>query len=226
MSIWKKVQSVNAAETQKIREEMVCSQLERRGIRNSSVLQIMREIPRELFIPPDKQKQAYFDGALSIGLGQTISQPYIVALMTEGLELSANNVVLEVGTGSGYQTAILSRLCRWVYTIERLETLSKAAGQRLLDLGIDNVTLLVGDGSVGFAEEALYDGIIVTAAAPQAAEVLCRQLTPGGRLVIPVGDRDQQALYQIRRGIHGFTRKQLCNCIFVPLLGKEGWEED
>jgi len=202
---------------------MVRFQIEQRGIHASRVLEAMREIPRELFVPANLESQAYHDGALSIGLRQTISQPYIVALMTEALELRGGEKVLEIGTGSGYQAAILARLARWVYTIERLERLSNDAVRRLEKLGVSNVTFLLGDGTLGFAPESPYDGIIVTAAAPDVPPSLQRQLHEGGRLVIPIGDRYQQVLYQfIRRG-EQLVRRRLCDCVFVPLIGQEGW---
>lgn len=205
------------------RDEMVRFQIEQRGIHASRVLEAMREIPRELFVPADLESQAYHDGALSIGLRQTISQPYIVALMTEALELRGGEKVLEIGTGSGYQAAILARLARWVYTIERLERLSNDAVRRLEKLGVSNVTFLLGDGTLGFAPESPYDGIIVTAAAPDVPPSLQRQLNEGGRLVIPIGDRYQQVLYQFIRQGEQLVRRRLCDCVFVPLIGQEGW---
>lgn len=215
---------MDAEESRRRRDQMIHLQIEHRGIHDPAVLHAMRIIPRELFVPPERQSEAYWDGALSIGMGQTISQPYIVALMTYSLELRKEDVVLEVGTGSGYQTAILSRLCRWVYTIERLEALSQEAGKRLEQLHIENVTLLCGDGTLGFSPEAPYQGIIVTAAAPHVPQSLCNQLAPGGRMVIPVGDRSQQVLYQIRRQGDEFVRRNLGSCVFVPLIGQEGWD--
>jgi len=215
---------MDPAESQRKRDEMVRFQIESRGIRSPLVHQAMREIPRELFLPENKQDAAYYDGALSIGWGQTISQPYIVALMTEALELKPEDNVLEVGTGSGYQAAILARLCRRVYTMERLESLSEAAAARLGALGIENVTFLKGDGSLGYAPEAPFEGIIVTAAAPKTPEALRAQLSPdAGRLVIPVGDRMHQVLYRIRRSGQQYSDKRLCDCVFVPLVGEEGW---
>lgn len=202
---------------------MIRFQIEQRGIHAPRVLEAMREVPREFFVPADQESQAYHDGALSIGLRQTISQPYIVALMTEALELRGDEKVLEVGTGSGYQTAILARLGRWVYTIERLGRFLTEAVGRLEKLGASNVTFLPGDGTLGFAPEAPYDGIIVTAAAPDIPPSLDRQLSEGGRLVIPLGDRYQQVLYRFTRRGGQLVRKRLCDCVFVPLIGQEGW---
>ena len=216
---------MDSAESRRRREEMVRFQLESRGIRDPRVLDAMREIPREVFLPEGKEHDAYWDGALPIGHGQTISQPYIVALMTEALELKAEDKVLEVGTGSGYQAAILARLCRWVYTIERLGALSQPVGERLGWLGISNVTLLTGDGTLGYKEEAPYDGIIVTAAAPHMPRPLFEQLAEGGRLVIPEGGRSHQVLFQIRKREGQQERQRLCDCVFVPLVGQEGWEK-
>jgi protein-L-isoaspartate(D-aspartate) O-methyltransferase len=207
------------------REKMVRQQIEARGIRDPRLLEVMRDIPREIFVPPRVINQAYWDGALSIGRGQTISQPYIVALMTEALKAGPDDVVLEIGTGSGYQAAILARLCRWVYTMERVPELHQESARRLQELGLDNITFLAGDGSLGFPPKAPYQGIMVTAACPEAPPALLNQLDDGGRLVVPTGSRDHQVLYQITRRGDQFDHHRLCGCVFVPLIGEQGWPE-
>jgi protein-L-isoaspartate(D-aspartate) O-methyltransferase len=201
-----------------LRREMVEWQLRDRGIRSASVLRVMAEIPREKFIAPDQELAAYEDRALAIDCGQTISQPYIVALMTEALQLTGVEHVLEIGTGSGYQTAILSRLAHDVVSIERHAALSQQAAHVLCELGCHNVTLLVGDGSVGYAAGAPYDRIIVTAAAEQLPPALWNQLRERGILVIPLGPEMQQYLMALHK-IGGQPREvTLCPCRFVPLI--------
>jgi protein-L-isoaspartate(D-aspartate) O-methyltransferase len=203
---------------------MVQDQLERRGLRDERVLDAMRTLPRHHFIPHDRVHLAYRDQAVPLEQGQTISQPYMVAAMTEALALRPHDRVLEIGTGSGYQTAIIAELAAEVFTIERLPSLTETAEYTLRDLGIGNVEFRVGDGSMGWPEEAPFDGIMVTAGAPAPPESLTSQLSPeGGRLVIPVGDREIQTLYRYTRTGEEITREDYMACRFVPLLGEEGW---
>lgn len=206
------------------RARMVARQLRRRHIRDEEVLAAMGEVPREHFLPRERRGMAYQDRALPLTGGQTMSQPYMVAAMTEALELSAGQRVLEIGTGSGYQTAILARLAAEVFTIERLPWLAALARERLRDAGCDNVRTRVGDGTLGWAEEAPFDAILVAAAAPAAPPSLEEQLRPdGGRMVVPVGSRRIQRLVRIRRSPAGTTTERLMECAFVPLMGAEGW---
>jgi len=199
--------------------------LERRGIRDRRVLDAIERTRRDLFVPEELKDQAYVDEALPIGLGQTISQPYIVALMTESLGLKGDEKVLEVGTGSGYQAAVLAQLCSHVVTVERLKELSDKAEQRLRSLGFHNVDFYVGDGSLGVPEQAPYDGILVTAAAPDVPEPLLDQLKEGGRLVIPVGSEDLQSLKVIRKLKGLLVTRHLCDCRFVKLIGQAAWPD-
>jgi len=192
-------------------------------VRDERVLEAMRKVPRHVFVPPDLVDEAYEDHPLSIGKGQTISQPYIVALMTEALELEGNEKVLEVGTGSGYQTAILAELAREVYSIERIPELARDAERRLEDLGYTNVHIKVGNGTLGWPEEAPFDAIMVTAGAPKVPGPLKAQLADGGRLVIPVGSEFHQVLYRVKRQKDTFSEEALTSCVFVPLVGEEGW---
>ena len=205
------------------REQMLRKQLRGRGIRDRRVLGAMAKVPRERFVPEDYRNEAYSDRALSIGWGQTISQPYIVALMTEALELSGPEKVLEIGTGSGYQTAILAELAGQVFSVERCPELSAGAATVLAELGHSSVTLKVGDGSLGWPEEAPFDRIIVTAAAAECPRSLFGQLEEGGVLVIPVGQQDYQTLQAIRKVDGRPQRRDLSACRFVPLLGAQGW---
>ena len=193
------------------------------GIRDERVLSAMARVPRHLFVPPKLLPYAYDDRPLPIGAGQTISQPYIVALSTQALELSPTDRVLEIGTGSGYQTAILAELAGGVYTIERIPELSQLARERLLSLGNENVRFRVGDGTKGWPEAAPFDAILVTAAAPTAPKSLLDQLAEDGRMVIPIGGRQHQDLYLFRKRARGLERVYLCPCTFVPLIGEEGW---
>ena len=202
------------------RHRMVTEQLSRRGLTDPNVLATMDSIPRELFVPEQLASNAYTDRALPIADGQTISQPLIVAMMTEALELSGTEKVLEIGTGSGYQAAVLSRLSRHVVSMERHADLSQTALQTLDQLGCDNVSLRIGDGSLGWPEEAPYDRIIVTAAAPRCPTALWQQLNIGGLIVIPVGPYDAQILQQIRKLGDGAARTiDITSCRFVPLIG-------
>jgi protein-L-isoaspartate(D-aspartate) O-methyltransferase len=194
-------------------------QLRRRGIRDTRVLRAIELVPRELFVDPAFADHAYQDIALPIECGQTISQPYVVAFMTEKLELDPGQIVLEIGTGSGYQAAVLSHLCRHVFTVERWRELQKAADRRFAELGIVNVTTIIGDGWLGWPPQAPYDRIIVTAAAPEAPKALLDQLKVGGRMIIPLGEtRDTQSLVQIDRMDAGLAREPLLPVRFVPLV--------
>ena len=209
------------------RSKMVESQLRARGIRNNDVLRAMEKIPRHLFIDEGLLDRAYADGPLPIGERQTISQPYMVALMTEALSLSGTDKVLEIGTGSGYQTAILSELADRVLSIERFASLASKARKALDSLNYYNVLIRVGDGTCGWNEEAPFDAIIVTAGAPDVPEPLKKQLAPGGRLVIPVGDRHVQTLLRITRLSEkpdDMKTENLGGCRFVDLVGEHGWK--
>jgi protein-L-isoaspartate(D-aspartate) O-methyltransferase len=194
-------------------------QLRRRGIRDTGVLRAIERVPREMFVDPAFAGHAYQDIALPIECGQTISQPYIVAFMTEKLELDRNHKVLEIGTGSGYQAAVLSHLCRRVYTVERWRELQKSADRRFAALGITNVTTIIGDGWLGWPPQAPFDRIIVTAAAAEAPRALVEQLKVGGRMIIPLGeDRDRQSLVQIDKSADGLTEVSVLPVRFVPLM--------
>ncbi len=207
------------------RARMVHDQLRLRGITDLRVLAVMGQIPRELFIPDDVRAEAYNDGPLPIGEGQTISQPYIVALMTQSLHLQGDERVLEVGTGSGYQTAILAKLAGEIYTIELHEPLAAQARKVLEGIGITNVQFGIGDGSQGWPQVAPYDAIIVTAASPQMPEPLMQQLAPEGRIVIPLGWRTDQELECWQRRGEAWHIERLSPVRFVPLVGKWGWRE-
>ncbi|CAD7773539.1 Protein-L-isoaspartate O-methyltransferase [Candidatus Methanoperedenaceae archaeon GB50] len=208
------------------REWMVRDQIEARGIKDKRLLKVMRKIPRHLFVDEALRDQAYNDYPLPIGEGQTISQPYIVALMTEALELKGQEKVLEIGTGSGYQTAILAELAQSVFTIERVPTLMQRAKAILDSLGYFNVAYKTGNGTLGWPEVAPFQGIIVTAAAPEIPQPYVEQLDIGGKLVIPLGDKFSQVLYKIMKLPDGRIKKEyLCGCRFVPLVGIYGWSE-
>ncbi len=206
------------------RARMVEKQLVRRGIRDERVLEAMSAVPRHRFVGDEVRASAYADCPLPIGMGQTISQPYMVALMTECLAPGPEGRVLEIGTGSGYQTAVLAGLAGTVYSVERIGELSEHAREVLDELGILNVKLSVHDGTKGWPESAPYDGIIVTAGAPRVAETLTAQLVAGGRLVIPVGGERSQDLLVVRRSERGIETKSVCGCVFVPLVGENGWD--
>jgi len=199
-------------------------ELELRGIADARVLDAIEETRRDLFVPEAIRAAAYEDSALPIDNGQTISQPYIVALMTQELELSGDEKVLEVGTGSGYQAAILARLCRQVVTIERIPTLSESALRVLAEIGIHNVILLQGDGTLGNPQHAPYERVIVTASAPSIPKPLYDQLMPGGRLVAPIGDETMQELVRVEKTDSGPKTTILCGCRFVKLIGEAGWQ--
>ncbi|MDP2671317.1 MAG: protein-L-isoaspartate(D-aspartate) O-methyltransferase [bacterium] len=188
------------------------------------VLDAMSRLPRDKFVPAELREAAYSDQALGIGKGQTISQPSLVALMTDLLDLKASDKVLEIGTGSGYQAAILAQLARQVFTVEYERELAASAELRLMKLGIDNVTVVVGDGSEGYNPEALYEAIIVTAASPTIPQNLVEQLKVGGRLVIPVGSRQEQELTKVVKTAGGLEKTSHGLVYFVPLLGKYGWQ--
>jgi len=205
------------------REKMVKQQLVLRGISDSRVLVAMGKVPRDRFVGKDQKHLAYADRPLPIGYGQTISQPYIVALMTEALELEPENKVLEIGTGSGYQAAILAEIVKKVYTIEKIEPLLNQAKKILEDLGYDNIISKVHDGTQGWPEHAAFDAILVTAGAPRVPGPLMDQLAEGGRMIIPVGDQTLQELIKVTK-INGKSKEEkLGGCRFVPLLGEHGW---
>jgi len=209
----------------RLREEMVRTQLAPRGIRDKKVLDVFLRVEREKFVPPSSRKDAYKDFPLSIGEGQTISQPYMVALMTECLELSGKEKVLEIGTGSGYQTAILSLLSKEVYSVERIPSLAERAKKTLKELGYNNVKIFIRDGTLGLKEYSPYDRILVTAGAKDVPPPLIEQLGEGGIMVIPVGDIYCQDLMVIRKRKGKVYSKKVEKCVFVPLIGKYGWEE-
>jgi protein-L-isoaspartate(D-aspartate) O-methyltransferase len=207
------------------RENMVKTQLLARGIRDPKVLAAMRKVPRHLFVEEALRSQAYGDFPLPIGEQQTISQPYIVAFMTEALELTGTEKVLEIGTGCGYQAAVLAEIVPEVYSIERLPSLAAKARRTLEALRYFNVKIKVGDGTLGWPEEAPFQGIIVTAAAPGIPRPLLDQLAMGGRLVIPVGDRYSQTLDVVRKTPEGIKHDYRGGCRFVKLIGSYGWED-
>ncbi len=216
----------SSPESSKARASMVARQLVQRGIEDARVLDVMGRVPREAFVPGTPESVAYDDRALPIDEGQTISQPYIVARMTELLGVEPGDRVLEIGTGSGYQAAVLAMLGARVVTIERHEALARGAIQRLLHLGIEGVEVLVGDGSGGDPSGAPWDGILVAAGAPTVPDVLREQLAVGARLVIPVGPRDQQELVVIERRSPTEWREWSDGAVvFVPLVGEAGWRE-
>lgn len=203
---------------------MVVEQCVARGLRDERVLQAMRTVPRHEFVRRQDQSRAHADHPLGIGHGQTISQPYMVALMTEALQPGPADRVLEIGTGSGYQTAILASLVRRVYSVERIAELAREAQARLDRLGYENVEYLVGDGTLGWPEQAPFDSILVTAGAPELPPSLEEQLGENARLVIPVGQLQSQMLTVLERRGGKRSRRSLCPCIFVQLIGREGWD--
>lgn len=205
--------------------KMIEDHLKARGIRDKRVLDVMNRIPRHLFVGEEIRDQAYSDQPLPIGEEQTISQPYIVALMTEALFLKGYEKVLEIGTGSGYQTAILSCLADKVFSIERIQNLATKARKTLDELHCSNVIIQVRDGTYGWKEEAPFDAIIVTAAAPKIPGVYIDQLMVGGRLVIPIGDKFSQTLMKFTKKESGVKEEDLGGCRFVPLIGDKGWKQ-
>jgi protein-L-isoaspartate(D-aspartate) O-methyltransferase len=206
------------------RETMVEEQIRRRGIEDEAVLGAMRTVSRDEFVPEELKRRAYADEPLPIGEGQTISQPYMVASMTASLKLQGTETVLEIGTGCGYQAAVLSCLARNVHTVEFRPELARTAGERLNRLGYSNVTVHCGDGSGGLAEFAPYHAILVAAAAPAAPQPLLEQLADGGRMIVPVGAEEVQALVYARRNGNDFSCERREACRFVPLVGLYGWE--
>lgn len=204
---------------------MVDEQVMPRGIKDPRVLAAMRKVPRHEFMPLALRDQAYGDNAMPIGEGQTISQPYMVALMTELLQLAGTERVLEIGTGSGYQAAVLAELCEKVYTVERVKSLADNARTTLDRLGYQTVAIKIFDGTYGWKDMAPFDAIIVTAAAPTVPQPLIDQLKEGGRMVIPVGERYSQALYTIVKSPGGVVTRSSIPCVFVPLIGNHGWKE-
>jgi protein-L-isoaspartate(D-aspartate) O-methyltransferase len=208
-----------------LRKKMVREQIAARGVTNPRVLAAMRDVPRHLFVPPSDRAAAYRDCALRIEKGQTISQPYIVALMTSLLNPSSAAKVLDVGTGSGYQAAVLAEITAEVHTIERHPALAEEAAERLTSLGYQNIRVHQGDGSQGYAPEAPYDGILVAAAAPDVPQPLLEQLKrDGGRLVLPVGSRMSQRLCVWERQGDDFQQTEGISVVFVPLVGQSGWD--
>jgi len=204
---------------------MVRDQIKSRGIKDVNVISAMLKVEREKFLPQSLMSSAYSDCPLPIGCGQTISQPFMVALMSECLKIEMNDSILEIGTGSGYQTAVLRELASKVYTVERHSELLKRAENILKSLGYNNIYFKLGDGTLGWDEFAPYDKIIVTASSPSIPQDLFRQLKEGGRLVIPVGGRYHQALQMVIKKGKNMIKKDVCGCFFVPLVGKEGWEK-
>ncbi len=217
--------SIPAPETRAARHRMVAAQLAQRGIRNKRVLAVMARVPREWFLPPPLHLEAYADSPLPIGSGQTISQPYIVALMTAALAPRRRDRVLEIGTGSGYQAAILAHLVRRVYTIERHPDLLVEAEERFRRLDLTNIETRLGDGAAGWPEAAPFNGILVTAAAPAVPPPLLEQLAPGGRLVIPIGDLTMQELVIYERTANGVTERSGGGVRFVPLISRLAFTE-
>jgi protein-L-isoaspartate(D-aspartate) O-methyltransferase len=205
------------------RRLMIETQIRKRGVSSPRVLEAMASVRRHEFIPLKFRNEAYADKPLPIGEGQTISQPYMVAAMTEALDLTGSERVLEIGTGSGYQAAVLSQLVSQVLTVESHTSLALAAQERLTNLGYENVHVHNGDGSAGFPDAAPYDAILVTAGAPEIPQVFASQLREGGRLVIPVGDRDDQELVRAQMENGRLKSRVLFNCKFVLLLGRYGW---
>lgn len=214
---------INERTFERARVRMVEEQIRARGITDERILDAMRIVPRHRFIDSMFLDQAYEDHPLPIGEGQTISQPYMVALMAMSLSLHGDEIVLEVGTGSGYQAAVFAQLCRWVYSIERYTPLAHTAQDRLDAMGYKNATVMVGDGTLGWKAHAPYDAIAVAAAAPNIPAPLAEQLAPGGRLCIPLGSRHSQVLIVgVKQGV-ALEVHEVCGCEFVPLIGARGW---
>lgn len=231
MSLWRHKSAggdgngVSEERLAELREAMVREQLHGRGIRDERVLEAMRTVPRHKFVDAKQHPSAYEDRPLPIGLGQTISQPYMVALMTQALAPRAADTVLEVGTGSGYQAAILAALSREVHTVERHPKLAERAAKLLPELGYENVHVHCGDGTLGWTANAPYDRIIVTAGAPVVPGTLEEQLAEGGRLVCPEGPRERQVLVTVERRGGQLLREESIGCMFVPLIGEAGWPQ-
>lgn len=206
-----------------LRTQMVEAQLNARGLTDPRLIAAFLKVPRHLFVPQEFRHEAYEDHPLPIGAGQTISQPYIVALMTHSLHLQGHERVLEIGTGSGYQTAILAELAREVFSVERIPDILLDARRRLSELGYQNVKLRSANGSLGWPEHAPYDAILVSAAAPEIPHPLCDQLADPGCLVLPIGPKDSQTLVRLEQRDGTFSQTQLAGCVFVPLVGQYGW---
>jgi len=209
----------------KLREDMVKTQLMSRGISDKLVLDAMKKVPRERFLPKDLEGSAYDDCALPIGEGQTISQPYMVAIMTEKLVLSGGEKVLEIGTGSGYQAAVLSEIAGEVITIERIPAIAERSKKLFDELGYKNIKVIVADGTLGLPQAAPFGGVIVTAGAPSLPKPLIEQLSDGGKLVIPVGETFEQTLMIVTKHGDRIDIERSIGCVFVPLVGKYGWKE-
>jgi len=205
---------------------MVETQIISRGVKNKEVIRAMLKVPRHRFVPEEFIEKAYDDMALPIGEGQTISQPYMVAIMTELLEPEYKNKVLEIGTGSGYQAAVLAEIVKEVYTVERLASLSERAKQRVRELGYENIFFKVGDGTLGWPEESPFDRIIITAGAPEIPDTLISQLAEGGIIVAPVGSRYSQVLIKGVKKKGSLVTISSVPCVFVPLVGEKGWKEN
>ena len=216
---------VESKEYEPQRVEMIEKQLRRRGIKDGAVLAVMLEVPRHEFVPLELRARAYEDAPLPIGSGQTISQPYIVAAMTMALQLQPHHRVLEIGTGCGYQAAVLSQLAREVFTIESRAELASAASEKLSQLGYSNVHVHCGDGTLGLPDFAPFDAILVAAAAPSVPKPLLAQLAENGRIIIPVGDAENQELHLVERRAEAFPARMLEGCRFVPLVGFHGWQK-
>jgi protein-L-isoaspartate(D-aspartate) O-methyltransferase len=210
---------------QRLREEMVRQQIEARGITDAGVLAALRKVPRHLFVSEALRDQAYGDFPLPIGEQQTISQPYIVAEMTQALELKRGDRVLEIGTGSGYQAAVMAEIVFRVYTVERLRPLYLQARRLFDDLRIFNIVTRYGDGTKGWEEESPFDAVMVTAGAPEIPKALLSQLVEGGRLIAPIGNQHTQDLIKVVREKRGFRQTNLGGCRFVKLVGEQGWRE-
>jgi protein-L-isoaspartate(D-aspartate) O-methyltransferase len=208
------------------REWMVEQHLRRRGITDERVLAAMRRVPREWFVPPELRDRSYADSAVAIGAGQTISQPYIVGLTTQALDVTEGLRVLEIGTGSGYQTAVLAELGAEVFTMERIAALSLRARGILDAQGYDRIHFRIGDGTLGWPDEAPFERIAVTAMAPELPQTLFRQLRESGRMVIPIGSAEQQRLELITKSAGQPVSQLLCGCLFVKLIGEQGWSEE
>jgi protein-L-isoaspartate(D-aspartate) O-methyltransferase len=205
-----------------LRKEMVEEQLIPRGIKEQYVLDAFYKVERHKFIPQEQKEFAYADHPLPIGQGQTISQPYIVALMSECLQLTPESKVLEIGTGSGYQAAILAELSKEVYSVERFPALAKDAASKLAELGYNNVKIKVGDGTLGWPEEAPFERIIITAACPEIPPPLVEQLKEGGKIIFPRGENYSQMLTLLEKTKTELLKQEICGCVFVPLVGKFG----
>ncbi len=206
------------------RKEMISNQLKKRGIADKRVLKAFHEIPRHIFVPEDNIEHSYDDSALPIGYGQTISQPYITALMTQMLRPLEDEVILEIGTGSGFQSAVLSKLCKYVVSVERIPELVGFSRNNLKKLKIENIQVFVGDGTLGWKSEAPYDGIIVSAGAKEIPQSLLNQLKPGGKLIIPLEHKTYHKLFRIKKEETGFIKEEIIDCMFVPLIGR-GYDE-